>query len=210
LPGGQLEFLGRADRQLKLRGFRIEPAEIEAALRSHPAVQDAAIDVRHDRAGNARLIAWFVPRSGARADETALKAFLGEKLPDYLLPTHYVRLNALPSTQSGKLDPARLPDPPVTERPYVAPRTALEQQLARLWEELLGIRSIGITDNFFDLGGHSLLAVRLASRMTHLLGREIRCRELFAKPTIEALAGSDRQLAPRAARACRGLSVQTP
>jgi amino acid adenylation domain-containing protein len=200
LPGGQLEFLGRADRQVKLRGFRIEPAEIEAALRSHPAVQDAAAGVRHDRAGNARLIAWVVPRSGAAEDDAALKAFLAEKLPDHMLPSHCVRLDALPLTPSGKVDPTGLPEPPATERSYVAPRTPLEQRLVGLWEELLGLPGVGITDNFFDLGGHSLLAVRLAARMSPVLGREIRCRELFARPTIEALLGPARQPVSQAPR----------
>jgi amino acid adenylation domain-containing protein len=200
LPGGQLEFLGRADRQLKLRGLRIEPAEIEAALRSHPAVQDAAVGVRHDRAANARLVAWLVSRSGAAADEAALRAFLAEKLPDYMLPSHYVPMDALPSTPSGKLDAARLPDPPACDRPYVAPRTPLEGQLARLWEELLGLPQVGVTDGFFDLGGHSLLAVRLASRMSRVLGRQILCQDLFAKPTIEALVGAHTQAAPHAPR----------
>ena len=111
-----------------------------------------------------------------------------------MLPSHYVWVDALPLTPSGKLDRARLPEPVESERPYSAPRTELEQRVARLWEELLGASPVGMTDNFFDLGGHSLLAVRLAARMGPLLGRDIGCQEIFANPTIEALVGAPREL----------------
>jgi acyl-coenzyme A synthetase/AMP-(fatty) acid ligase len=187
LPGGEIEFLGRADHQLKVRGFRIEPSEIEQALRRHAGIREAAAGARRDRAGNARVIAWVVREPEATTQIGELKASLARWLPDFMLPSHYVWVDALPLTLTGKLDATRLPEPVEPERLYSAPRTELEQRLVRLWEELLGAPSVGIADNFFELGGHSLLAVRLAFRMSPLLGREVQCQEIFAKPTIEAL-----------------------
>ena len=200
LPGGEIEFLGRADRQLKVRGFRIEPSEIEQALRRHPGIREAAVGVRQDRAGNARVIAWAVRAPEATAEIGEVKASLARWLPDFMLPSHYVWVDALPLTLTGKLHTASLPEPVELERVFVAPRTDLEQQVVRLWEELLGAPSVGITDNFFELGGHSLLAVRLAFRMSRLLGREIGCQEIFSKPTIAALVGTPRQPASDAVR----------
>ena len=194
-PGGLIEFLGRADRQRKVRGFRIEPAEIEEALTRLPGIRAAAVDVRQERAGSTRLIAWIEREPNSTADIGELKAALAQSLPDFMLPSRYVWVDTLPRTPTGKLDLARLPAPVESERAYSAPRTELEQRLVRVWEELLGTPSVGITDNFFDLGGHSLLAVRLASRMGPLLGRDILCDEIFAKPTIEALVGAHREVA---------------
>jgi acyl-CoA synthetase (AMP-forming)/AMP-acid ligase II len=199
LPGGEIEFLGRADRQLKVRGFRIEPSEIEQALRRHPGIREAAVGVRQDRAGNARVIAWAVRAPEATAEIGEVKASLARWLPDFMLPSHYVWVDALPLTLTGKLDTTSLPEPVELERVFAAPRTELEQQVARVWEELLGARSVGITDNFFELGGHSLLAVRLAFRMSRLLGREIGCQEIFSRPTIAALVGTPWQPVSEAA-----------
>ncbi|HTT36896.1 MAG TPA: amino acid adenylation domain-containing protein [Burkholderiales bacterium] len=204
-PGGVLEFLGRADRQRKVRGFRIEPAEIEQALMRLTGIRAAAVDVRQERAGGSRLIAWIERKANSAIEIGELKAALAQSLPEFMLPSRYVWVDALPLTPTGKLDPARLPEPVESERTYSAPRTELEQQIVRVWEELLGAPSVGISDNFFDMGGHSLLAVRLASRMGPLLGRDIPCDEIFAKPTIEALVGTHREVAservPVAARA---------
>jgi aryl carrier-like protein len=147
------------------------------------------------------VIAWVVPEAGTPIEVGELKAWLAQWLPHFMLPSYYVWVDALPRTLTGKLDTQNLPDPVESERPHSAPRTELERQLARLWQELLGVASVGISDNFFDLGGHSLLAVRLAARMSPLLGREIQCRELFAKPTIEALVGTPRQPASETMRA---------
>ncbi len=202
--GGELELLGRVDRQLKVRGFRIEAAEVELALRCHPGVRETAVGVRHHSDGESRLVAWLVPAEGTRPPVGEIRAFLATRLPESMLPSHYVWIEALPLRLSGKVDVASLPGPGDLAEGHVPPRTELEQALARLWEEVLGTSGVGITDNFFDLGGHSLLAVRLVARMSALLGREIRCREFFSNPTIEGLAATTRHDRARSETAVEG------
>jgi acyl-coenzyme A synthetase/AMP-(fatty) acid ligase/acyl carrier protein len=189
-PDGILEFLGRTDRQVKVRGLRIELGEIEALLGRHPDVREVAVVVREDTPGNPRLVAYCT--AGEAAPETAgLVAFLRQRLPDYMVPTAFVFLAALPLTPNGKLDREALPAAPVAEgrsREPVAPRTALEQSLAEIWREVLQVDSVGVDDNFFDLGGHSLLAMRLASRMEEHFGMHLSLRALFEAPTVAELA----------------------
>jgi hypothetical protein len=192
-PGGELLFSGRADRQLKVRGYRIEPGEIEAALRQHPALRDAVADVR-GQGDDKRLIAWIVPRESAASPMPAapeLRAFLRERLPEPLVPSLFVALAALPLTASGKLDRRALPDP-AADRPdlpgYQEPGTALERTLAGIFRDLLRVDRVGLHDNFFDLGGHSLLVIRAHQRLKDELQRQIPVVDLFRFPTVALLA----------------------
>ncbi|HSP80997.1 MAG TPA: amino acid adenylation domain-containing protein, partial [Myxococcaceae bacterium] len=169
LPDGNLEFRGRRDAQVKVRGYRIELGEVEAALVSHPAVKEGVVVAREDVPGSKRLVAYYV--GGAQTPEvSALRAYLGEKLPEHMVPSAFMRLEALPLTPNGKVDRKALPALEVTEsEAYVAPRTAVEEVVAGIWASLLDLPRVGVHDNFFELGGHSLLATRVASRLQEVL-----------------------------------------
>ena len=192
-PDGQLEYLGRIDQQVKVRGFRIEPGEIEAALTAHPAIAAAAVAVTGEQ-DQARLAAWLVPASPAEGIPPAneLRAFLGERLPEFMIPAVFTELAALPVTPNGKLDRAALPAPgtdrPETGDTYVAPRGAVEELLAGIWAQVLGLDRVGAEDNFFTLGGHSLLATRVISRIQQVFGTEVPLAALFDHPTVVGLA----------------------
>ncbi len=186
---GKLDFHGRTDFQLKLRGFRIEPGEIEAALTRAPAIAQAAVIARTDGAGDPRLVAYLVPRQPApqqpdALDLQALRQHLATQLPDYMIPAAFVVLAALPLTPNGKLDRAALPAPEGSglATDYVAPTTPEETLLCDLVADLLGLDRVGLADNFFHLGGHSLLATRLAARIRARLGRELPIRTIFEHP----------------------------
>jgi nonribosomal peptide synthetase DhbF len=185
---GVLEFLGRADEQVKLRGFRIEPGEIEAALLRQGSVARAAVIVREDVPGIQQLVAYAVP-VGRNISSAALREYLRGGLPDYMVPQAIVQMDELPLTANGKLDRRALPAPeamPVHARR--APRTPQEEILCGLFAEILGVARVSIDDNFFDLGGHSLLAIRLISRIRASMDAEISLRSLFEAPTVEQLA----------------------
>ncbi len=187
LPDGTLEYLGRLDRQLKIRGVRIEPGEIEAALLRHPAVREAAVDLRPGPSGEPGLVAWVVV-SETCAD-TDLQAHLRRLLPEALVPAAFVILPALPLTPAGKVDRLALPAPETAVTVAGgAPRTPAEELLAAIWTEVLGIESLGVRDSFFALGGHSLLAVRVLSRVREAFGVDLPMRALFAAPTVRGLA----------------------
>jgi len=192
LPDGNIELLGRIDHQVKIRGFRVELAEVEAALLQHTGVRDAVAVVREDDAGDKHLAAYFVPRARSTLDETELRRFLKERLPRYMIPSLFATLEALPLTPSGKVDRQALPPPQRVpskrQEAAVPPRDTVEAELAEIWEDVLGIRPVGVTDNFFDLGGHSLLAVRLASNVESRFGRRLSLSTLFQGATIEELA----------------------
>jgi amino acid adenylation domain-containing protein len=183
---GTLEYLGRLDEQVKVRGFRVEPGEIEAALAGHPGVAGCAVVVREDGAGDARLVAYVV----GEADARALRAHLRRILPEHLVPAVFVTLDALPLTPSGKLDRRALPAAAPVGDPdaFVGPRDALELRLAHLWEALLEVQPVGVRDDFFALGGHSLLALRLLAGVERLAGRRLSMAALLAEPTVERLA----------------------
>ncbi|HYH83627.1 MAG TPA: amino acid adenylation domain-containing protein, partial [Longimicrobium sp.] len=188
LADGTVEYLGRTDQQVKVRGFRIEPGEVEARLAEHPSVREAVVMAREDVPGEKRLVAYTV---GDEVDAETLRAHLSGNLPEYMIPAAFVRLDALPLTANGKVDRRALPAPDGTAygaRGYEAPATAMESALAGIWGEVLGVERVGRHDHFFDLGGHSLLAVQLISRARQVLGTEVALGELFARPVLADFA----------------------
>jgi amino acid adenylation domain-containing protein len=189
LADGNLEYLGRVDNQVKLRGVRIELGEIESVLRTHPSLRDAVALVS-EAAGGARLIAYIVA-DGRRPESSELRRFARERLPDHTVPSAFFFLDALPMTPSGKLDRRALlslaPKPAEDARTYVAPRTATEDALATIMAEVLKVDRVGIHDDFFELGGHSLLAIRVIARVRKILRVELPMRSLFAEPTVAGL-----------------------
>jgi amino acid adenylation domain-containing protein len=197
LPDGSVEFLGRVDNQIKVRGFRIEPGEIEAALGSHPQVQQAvvlALPAGPDaEPGRKQLVGYLVPPpSAALPDEADLRAFLKQRLPDYMVPGIFVPLAALPLTPNGKVDRRALPLPDwsraVERAGHQPPRTAAEEMLAGIWCEVLGVSQVGAFDDFFAIGGHSLLATQVVARLRAAVGVELPLRALFETPTLAELA----------------------
>ncbi len=200
LPDGNLELLGRLDHQVKLRGFRIELGEIEAVLGQHPAVREVVVSARQDMPGVKQLVAYLTPRQPSRPTPSALRHFLKDKLPDYMLPSAFVMLDALPLTPNGKVDRLALPAPQSASHSaghtLVAPRTPVEQALTDLWTQLLGLEQVSIDANFFELGGHSLLAVQLLSKIQQTFGQELPLTALLQAPTIAALAALLAEAAP--------------
>jgi amino acid adenylation domain-containing protein len=191
LPNGDMEYLGRKDFQVKIRGFRIELGEIEARLLQHPHVSAAVVIAKaHPVSGEQRLVAYLVTDTAANISE--LRSFLGKTLPEYMIPTAFVMLDALPLTANGKVDRAALPEPaksrPNLNTPYLAPRNRTERYLCSIWQEVLDIEQIGIRDAFFELGGTSLQAGQFVARLYKDLGEEVFVVTLFEKPTIEQFA----------------------
>jgi amino acid adenylation domain-containing protein len=191
LPEGVIEYLGRVDQQVKIRGFRIELGEIEALLSQHPALQETAVIARENAPGNKRLVAYVVPMPDQKPTISALRSFLHEQLPDYMVPAAFVILEALPLTANGKVDAAALPAPdslrPELEVTYAAPRSDLEHMIAVVWQEALKVDKVGIHDNFFELGGHSLLLVQVHSRLRETYS-QLSLVDMFKYPTISSLA----------------------
>ena len=192
LPDGNIEFLNRLDNQVKIRGFRIELGEIEALLNQHPDVYQSVVIVREDIPGDKRLVAYIVPHQKLAANTTKLKHFLAEKLPHYMIPTTLMILDSLPLTANGKVDRRHLPagdrSRPDLDEIFVAPRNPIEEKLTVIWTQLLGLDLLGINDNFFQLGGHSLIATQMLSRIREVFAVELSFLQIFANPTINAIA----------------------
>jgi arthrofactin-type cyclic lipopeptide synthetase A len=193
LPDGNLEFLGRNDFQVKLRGVRLELGEIESRLAAHPALREVAVLIRDER-----LVAYFTVRAEAPSLE-ALRAHVLAQLPEYMVPAAFVQLDALPLNPAGKLDRKALPEPgleSVVSRAYAAPVGDVETLMAGVWAEVLKLERVGRHDHFFELGGHSLLAVNLVARMRKA-GLEVDARMLFSHPTLAQLAAQTATHVPR-------------
>jgi hypothetical protein len=185
---GVLEFLGRLDQQVKLRGFRVEPGEVEVVLRAHAGVKEAAVVVRGGEEQEKRLVA-YVARNGEQLEEAELRQYLRGLLPEYMVPAAIVFLEALPLTANGKLDRRALPAPAAADEGlnYVAPRTPVEEVVAGIWAEVMERQRVGVYDNFFELGGHSLLALKIISRVREELVVELPLRRLFESPTVAGM-----------------------
>ena len=208
LADGTIEFLGRLDEQVKVRGHRIEPGEIAAALLQHPAVAGAIVIAREDRPGEKRLVAYLTQAATVRPSATELRRFIADRLTEYMIPSAFVFLDALPLTAGGKVDRRALPPPPALrpalDHPYVAPRSAVEETLAGLWSPILGIDRIGVDDHFVELGGHSLLAAQVMARVNDAFGASLPLGTIFERPTVALMAerltesnrGGTRELAP--------------
>jgi acyl carrier protein len=192
LPDGSINYLGRNDRQIKLRGYRIELGEIEALLSQHQAIDQVVVAIREATNGDKRMIAYVVPKQPQTLTVNEIRSYLKERLPGYMAPSAFVLLHALPLTPNGKVDHQALPAPTASgmdsEREFVAPRPGIEQMLAEIWSQLLGIERLSANYNFFEIGGHSLLAVRLISKIREVFRIELTIRNVFLNPTIAGLA----------------------
>jgi hypothetical protein len=190
LRSGELEFLGRVDHQVKVRGHRIEPGEIEAALLSHTSVRETVVAAHDDGAEGVRLVAYVVTTEPVATSE--LRHFLKQKLPDYMTPSAFVTLDSMPLMPSGKIERRRLPAPAAASAEaaadYVAPQTDLERTIAGVWREVLGLSRVGTGDNFFDLGGHSLAVAQVHARLREVMETDVAVVELFKYPTVSSLA----------------------
>jgi len=190
LPDGNIEFLGRMDHQVKIHGFRIELAEIESVLRQSPDIRESIVVAREDEPGK-RLVAYVVPQQQSDFSLTELRTFLKSKLPEYMLPSAVVRLKALPLTPNGKVDRQALPAPdsvrPELEGRFVAPRTPVEESIAEIWIQVLGVDRVGIYDNFFELGGDSIMSIQIIARLNQA-GLKLTPKKMFEHPTVAGLA----------------------
>jgi acyl carrier protein len=189
-PDGTIEFLGRIDHQVKVRGFRIELGEVESALAQCPVVREAVVVAREGAVGS-ELVAYVVARAGVEPSAGELRRFLGELLPDYMIPSRFVVVDRVPLSPNGKVDRRALPAPSEQRPPggtYVPARSPVEAQLAGLWSEVLSVERVGIEDNFFELGGHSLMATQLMARIRAAWSVELPLRQLFETPTVSGQA----------------------
>ena len=187
LPDGNLEFLGRIDQQVKIRGYRIELGEIEQRLQKHPKVKDNVVLDRTDGFGNKYLCAYVVAEAGVTDKE--LKEYLGQELPEYMIPLHFVQLPSIPLTANGKVDKRSLPEPDgVSAGQYVAPRNDTEARMAQIWQEVLGVARVGVEDNFFALGGHSLKVTVLIAKIQKAFSVALPYGDIFSKPTVKELS----------------------
>ena len=190
LADGNIDYLGRNDFQVKIRGLRIELGEIDARLAACAGVREAVVLARQDHGGDLRLVAYVAPQAGMALEPAALRAQLGAHLPDYMIPSAFVMLDAFPLNTNGKIDRNALPAPCTEAAAHVAPEGALEHGMAAIWQALLGVERVGRHDNFFELGGHSLLAVQLVSRLRQELNVEASVRQLFTHPTLAGLCAA--------------------
>lgn len=194
LPDGNIEFLGRLDNQVKLRGFRIELGEIEAALEAYPGIRDAVVLIKDNSAGDKRLVAYILPEKADHNLINELRQSLRQRLPDFMVPSVFVLLESLPLMPNGKVNLKALPLPddlrPEVETEFIGPRTPVEETVAEIWSQLLGVQRIGVNDNFFELGGHSMLVTQVMSRLSDVFGADLPLRLLFESPTVAGLASA--------------------
>jgi amino acid adenylation domain-containing protein len=204
-PDGVIECLGRVDSQVKIRGYRVELGEVESALALHHGVREAAAVARQDASGENRLVGYLVPREIAAPPDADLRAWLNDRLPDYMVPSVFVTLAALPLTPNGKVDRKALPDPEPGRAagPAVPPRGPIEESLVEVWAEVLGRESVGVHDNFFEVGGHSLLAAQVLARVRETFAVDVPLKDLFDAPTVAGLA----RLVEEALRSGAGLAL---
>ena len=192
LPDGNVEFLGRIDRQVKIRGFRIELGEIGSLLKKNENIDDAVLVAWENKLGEKQLVAYTVSSNGADVSANDLKRYLSDKLPDYMIPTFFVNVDAIPINANGKIDKHALPDPTkalaLRESEYMAPRNKLEKYLVHIWQDLLGVEHVGVYDNFFDLGGNSLKAAMFMNKMQKELGETTHVAAVFKAPRIAEMA----------------------
>ncbi|WP_281274219.1 non-ribosomal peptide synthase/polyketide synthase [Brevibacillus gelatini] len=200
LPDGQIEYLGRLDHQVKIRGYRIELGELEAVLRTHPAVKEAVVMAREDKLGEKRLVAYLTEADGKREESAVLTAWAKAKLPEFMVPSVFVWLEAMPLTPNGKIDRKQLPEPEwsqtVSTQDYAAPRNETEEMVANIWSDVLGVGQVGIHDNFFELGGHSLLATRVISRLRETFAKDVPIRAIFENQTVAKLCETLGEMLP--------------
>jgi amino acid adenylation domain-containing protein len=201
LPDGNVEFLGRIDHQIKIRGFRVEPAEIEAVLKRHPAVQQAVLIPLEEKSGDKRLVAYVVPFAGSTISPEELRALAHQSLPEYMVPSAFVPLHSLPLNANGKLDRRALPSPDQaresSHEEQAMPQSPIEQSIAAIWCEVLSLPRVGVQENFFELGGHSLLATQVMSRVCNQFQVRLPLRTLFEAPTVGGLAAAVAQVQPQ-------------
>jgi acyl carrier protein len=192
LPDGNIEFLGRNDQQIKIRGYRVEPGEIEAEIARHEAVREAAVVVHDDSRGGKRLVGYVVTHAQSPLTGNELRAYLRDRLPEYMIPATFMTLDEMPLTTSGKVDRRALPAPqqsrPDLDKQYAAPQNEIEQKIAAIWQEVLQVERVGIHDNFFDLGGHSLLILQMQGKLHEQLQSDLSMVEMFKHPTVHSLA----------------------
>jgi acyl carrier protein len=191
-PDGCLIHVGREDFQVKMRGFRIDVTEVEVALRAVDGIESAVVVGSQDSMSQQRLVAYFVPTTNPPVTVTKLRQSLARVLPDYMIPSVFVSIDAIPQTPNGKTDRLRLPlpgrDRPVLENPFVSPRTAMETEVAAIWAEVLNLDQVGVHDNFFELGGDSLLATQIIARVLQRLNVNIPMGNLFESPSVASMA----------------------
>jgi amino acid adenylation domain-containing protein len=198
LPNGEIAFLGRVDDQIKIRGYRIEPEEVISALKTHSDVENSVVIARMDPSGEKRLVAYVVAREGAPLSASTLRKELAERLPDYMIPSAFMQLESLPVSANGKLDRAKLPVPSseniLQEDAYEAPQSEIQERLAGIVASLLGVKRVGIDDNFFNMGGHSLLGAQMIARISDIFGVELSLLSVFEDPTVRGMSAEIERL----------------
>ena len=191
LPNGEIAFLGRLDEQVKVRGYRVEPSEVSTVLGQHPAVQASLVVATEDLPGEKQLVAYLVLSPGATVSATALREYLRQRVPDYMVPTAFVSIPTLPVTEQGKVNRAALPSVNgnrLADEAYLEPRTLVEEELVKILAPLLKLDRVGVNDNFFLLGGHSLLGTQVIARVSETFGVDLTLLKLFDHPTVAEMS----------------------
>jgi hypothetical protein len=191
LPNGEIAFLGRMDEQVKVRGYRVEPSEVSTVLSQHPAVQESLVIATEDAPGEKQLVAYLVLSAGITVSATALREYLRQRVPDYMVPASFVAISNLPVTEQGKVNRAALPSVNgnrLSDEAYIAPRTLVEEELVKILRPLLKLERVGVNDNFFLLGGHSLLGTQVIARVSETFGVDLTLLKLFDHPTVAEMS----------------------